>query len=210
MTDRQAAENTHEAVRAWYKSQYKSSNKRYAQSLNSEKAVRRNQNAEQVNAWLRHTRAYSAGFGQQYPESKLYVMHGLALVNSNFRFGNCGEMTAVALYFLRIRMADANIAYAHLLEGSGDHAFAVVGDTSLPLTMFDDLATLQPNKDTFIVDPWANVFCDIKEYPAKFRKKMDDWTNQGKLVVNGRQTLTPNGLWMTQVAESKVHLIPQD
>ncbi|KQV95836.1 hypothetical protein ASC87_04650 [Rhizobacter sp. Root1221] len=109
----------------------------------------------------------------------------------------CQELALLAMHHLQERGLEAQI-----LELGGDdqavtHAVAIIGPASNPLPA----AMTEWHRDVYVCDPWSNIACSAREYPAEFTRKMQKWEDRGKLV--GFQTkgfvLPTDRAWVNDV-----------
>lgn len=90
----------------------------------------------------------------------------------------CQELALLAAHHLEERGLAAQI-----LELGGDdqsvaHDVAVIGRASNPLAA--DMRTWPA--DVYVCDPWSNIACSARDYPAEFTRKMKKWEDDGKFV----------------------------
>jgi hypothetical protein len=111
--------------------------------------------------------------------------------------GNCREMTCVALAYLRRQGQDIParmISIAH----PGDHVFLLVGGGALldptdpPSSVSALCVRATGTLDSYVVDPWAGVLCQTRNYFTAFVDKMRKWDGREKEVFNGSQWARPN------------------
>ncbi len=92
---------------------------------------------------------------------------------------NCGQLLDIAKAY-----GEANGWSVHGV-GTGPtgelHGFAVIG--LRPEQLPDDFS--QWPEDLAICDPWANIACAARDYPAAFEAKMQKWANAGKEIFDG-------------------------
>ncbi|MFM7131583.1 MAG: hypothetical protein ACKO0V_19710 [bacterium] len=116
--------------------------------------------------------------------------------------GNCGELSKIAFNFLHMHGIFPIARFC--LESPGDHVFLAMGGdfndirdlasrvANRPLTksnLRSDFADW-PN-ETYICDPWANIFCKAHAYPLEFLNKMQKWSQVGKQVFYINQWIDP-------------------
>jgi hypothetical protein len=101
--------------------------------------------------------------------------------------GNCDELTNIACYLAHQLGAPANELFAASLTAPADHVFCLYGDAALVPRLdgirVRDLAGM-PGLATAVlaIDPWANAWCPLNEYPAKATAKMRKWLRDGKRI----------------------------
>ena len=87
------------------------------------------------------------------------------------RVGNCGELTAVCIWYL-LKRGSQNFCYATFPED--DHAFVALGQPhdihgNLPRNFADW------HPDAAVCDAWADIACAARDYPARWRARMNNW-----------------------------------
>ena len=113
------------------------------------------------------------------------------------RAGLCGELAALAFKRLRKRVSEP----VDIVTIATYHNFAVVGQTPnlTRLTVPDDsvwprrelIAWSYPakfeewDKGAWICDPWANIACRARVYPAMWNMRMRRWSRAGKQIWEG-------------------------
>ena len=175
----------HATVRAYFKGKTKSSNKMYDTTfldLKStpglqEKVTRRNTNSMgasfQINR-LRQDRKFNADD---------ILPFGFDVLDQQDATGNCVEMAAAAAYL--VRRENIGTAWFVAINPPGDHAFCLVdnGAEDHPETITGPKGYSVSSSDGWVIDPWANVCCKMRDYDAAFYKKMCEWSKQGKLII---------------------------
>lgn len=188
MVTKVQAEDIHKKCRDFYKKEKKSSNKTYDTNVAKDllAANVRNTNQSQV-SWGLHW----------YRE---LVLNGSTLKNKSEaistqamgdRIGNCGEMALLAAYYASL-IPLANEVWLGSIRGSGDHAFCLLGPTVAPAwkTPWDMMNS--GDKQSWVVDPWANTCCTAADYVTAFQNKMKDWGSDGKRVIFKSKTVNPD------------------
>ena len=110
---------------------------------------------------------------------------------------NCDGLALMAHDWL----AQTKSADVCMVEMGSRHIATVVGklpDQSLPKDM-----TKWP-ADLSICDPWLNVACLAKDYPARFKEKMQKWSKDEKRIRVNDDWLLPNEpAWMSVINDKK-------
>ncbi len=177
----------HATVRAYFKGRKKSANKIYDTSAANfadlkmtpamqKKIAWRNMNA--AKAWdnikpLRESKAFDTGDMLSY---------GFEVLDQLEVAGNCVEMAAAAAYLVvRDKIGTAWFVGAN---APADHAFCLVDDGAdqHPETIGGHKGYSVSSSDGWVIDPWANVCCKMRDYDAQFAAKMRQWSAQGKRV----------------------------
>jgi hypothetical protein len=183
-------------ARAFYKGQLKSENKMY-RDVSTEKHRRRNAAFYQAKAILRQHRERWPGLGS----ARAYGEY-LARWNSfSTRVGNCGEMSALAVYFALDMTPEGSITARQAHTNNGHHSFAIVipsGAEAPP-----DGTTVEGMQSAnmsgiFVIDPWLNVACDAAEYYIRSLQKLWEWRDQGK-VIGHAVTVGADGIPMPTI-----------
>lgn len=134
------------------------------------------------------------------------MLYNAALIDPREWYGNCGEQASVALFLCNqaYHAGPDNlflITYMHK-HSTFSHSHVILGDSQLinahrgratlasasvkePGTQTPaaadrrEIATRFLNEVAFC-DPWLNVACLAKDYPARARQMLDKWTDEGK------------------------------
>lgn len=107
------------------------------------------------------------------------LQYGRLIFTTGVRYGNCTEMACVAAHLASDKPRTISIVTT---DGSGDHAFCVVG----PAAGWKDVR--DPPADcgkSIVIDPWANLCCLVRDYDARFAAKMGKWLGEGKRIFTG-------------------------
>lgn len=189
----------HDAVRAYFKGAIKSGNKVFDVkqatakfSAGDEKSwekrldrmMLRNQNsdkADQAIALLRQKLSSANYSPLQYGE---FVMRQ----RKADTVGNCEEMAKAAASLVT---AAIGTAWIGMIGPPGDHAFCLVNHGRDVKPDFVKLFQFA-SSDSWIIDPWANVCCPIKNYPQNFTIKMKKWKSEFKFIIAWSDDLKKN------------------
>lgn len=183
----------HATVRAYFKGQKKSANKIYDTKATNfadlkmtpamqKKIDWRNMNApkasENIKA-LRESKAFDTGDMLSY---------GFEALDQLDVAGNCVEMAAAAAYL--VVRDKIGTAWFVCVNAPGDHTFCLVdnGADHRPEAIGGYKGYSVSSSDGWIIDPWANVCCKMRDYDAQFAAKMRQWSAQGKRVRVYRPT----------------------
>jgi hypothetical protein len=191
---REKANNTFTTVHAFYKGGEKSDNKKYEGNNLSPKQLVRNSKQPSNNVFLQTKR--------EEVKNKTPQDIGHFFYTSGFSTGNCGEMACVALYVAELKGVPKDqlklmTHYTkHKLFGNANgfgHSYALLGPD---------------NGEQWVIDPWANICCDIKDYAETFKNKMDAWTAEGKRIgipafMGGANWLPPNDSHLATLLDAK-------
>lgn len=173
----------HATVRAYFKGKTKSSNKIYPVDdftdlkmtpLMQEKIALRNKNAMMAGlkvGSLRESKAFA---------HRDYTSFGYEVLDQQDVGGNCVEMAAAAAYL--VMREHLGTAWFVGIRDPGDHAFCLVdnGVEAHPETVAGYVTC---SADSWVIDPWANVCCRMRDYDKLFSKKMQKWQKQGKRII---------------------------
>ncbi|WP_437905432.1 hypothetical protein WME95_45245 [Sorangium sp. So ce327] len=117
------------------------------------------------------------------------------------KVGNCLELSALAVWLLS-RPKEAHGAKVDMVRlgkrlptadsgdfASGDHVFVVLNPPEADENGgypgdFDDWG------EAIIIDPWANIACKARDFPARWQEKMRKWARKGKEI----DTVTKHGV----------------
>ena len=93
--------------------------------------------------------------------------------------GNCSDMAAYAAWFATWRRIGT--AWLAVIEDPGDHIFCIIAGVTRP--RWDCVANFRNDRtDAWVIDPWANICCPVRDYETQFNLKMDKWTQRGKRI----------------------------
>jgi hypothetical protein len=191
------AEIAFRRTRELFKISRKSANKKYATTspVSAAKLSRRTENQQ---AALHNLRAYRAMSRHWQP-----LQIGNDIINMNATglgaevAGNCTEMSCVALAYLRRQGQDIPARIVSIAR-PGDHVFLLVGGVALldpadpPSSVSALCVRASVTLDSYVLDPWAGVFCQTRNYFAAFVDKMRKWEGREKEVFDGSQWARPN------------------
>ena len=174
------AEQVHAAVRSLFKNQYKSSNKAYLEIVEGLPLV----GTKSSEGRAARERKRASG-DPLFPEMRTGYLHALQHGIKVFaqpdgaRIGNCDDMACAAGYFARF--LGIGVPWVARIGAPGDHAFCILGTASTP--KFTRVRDVQFDyQGSWVVDPWANTCCPLRDYPEAFSRKMDKWTADGKRI----------------------------
>lgn len=119
------------------------------------------------------------------------------IIDNEVVAGNCEEMATLAGIFAY----DAGIGTVWIVKigNPGDHAFCLIGSDTPPRWKCAGFFK-NDKSDAWVIDPWANVCCPLRDYERLFTQKMDKWAVQGKRIYIGDDAfpesgwVVPNGL----------------
>lgn len=126
--------------------------------------------------------------------------------------GNCGEMAQVTSYIIKQSGGEAKI-WSTAQEG---HVFTVIGgpDSAVERATVD---FAEPEwKDAWIVDPWAGITCEAKDYTRMFERRMAQWEREGKTIwtsrsfgITGTFESPLDDAWIAEFREAKTPILKQ-
>jgi hypothetical protein len=93
--------------------------------------------------------------------------------------GNCFELSSIVCSILASQPNPPALFDVVDLAPPGDHAFVVIGqpvgeDGKYPMDFRDW------NEDAIICDPWMNIHCRARDYPARWGETLQRWEEHGK------------------------------
>lgn len=101
--------------------------------------------------------------------------------------GNCDQMAKVAVDTINASGGNARIAQ---VKG---HTFGIVGG---PPGYSKSKGFTGPEwADAWVVDPWAGITCKASDYPARFKARMQEWSQQGRLILISNGETPPRSVW---------------
>jgi hypothetical protein len=146
------------------------------------------------------------------------VAHGRYLRREGMRFGNCGEMTCVALSYAADFSASGTPLWLVRMARPADHHFMLIGprphrpDGAPPRII--DLPYLMASapehpEATYAVDVWAGVCCHASEYAMRLSAQLQKWSGKGKHVWYNRtkQWVDPAGPYLTGLLQADMTLM---
>ncbi len=179
------AKRAFEKARKFYEGGLKSSNKEYDVDASPwykrwfGSAEKANERSGRADLSLGITRS-STAFG-----GLTTIQQGELLVNSNAQAANCDELTKVSCYWATQYNALGTEVFRVVLTAPADHVFCLLGSladvTQLVGVAVHRLDT-HNNLNVYVIDPWANSYCRVHEYPAKAEAKLKKWVRDGKRV----------------------------
>lgn len=117
---------------------------------------------------------------------------GRTVMNMVLPVGNCAEMSRAVLYLAH--QQDIKPIWLCHIRAPGDHCFCIVTTGETPVfKSVTDFAS--DDSGAWVLDPWANIVCELKDYVAHFTMKMQIWTSQDK-QVKFHPTAGMPGEWM--------------
>lgn len=71
-------------------------------------------------------------------------------------------------------------------------------------------------KDAWIVDPWAGITCEAKDYTRMFERRMAQWEREGKTIwtsrsfgITGTFESPLDDAWIAEFREAKTPILKQ-
>lgn len=112
-------------------------------------------------------------------------------------YGNCLEMACAAAWFIN-QQGRFNYDLVYYPE-HGDHIFVVIGHASdgngnYP-TNFTDW-----DENAAICDVWADIACPARDYPERWKARMQNWRIMGLTIAN---RLPTESIWVDVVNHAK-------
>lgn len=160
-------------VREHYSSGFKSSNKIYvldgSQKKDEKLAGQAHRRREKAEKSLEDIRKVRSSLVRSYEATS----------------GNCPHMALRSAGEVINAGSSTHIGW---ISAPGDHAFCVadytphVGSPKRVEDMFkDDCA------GAWVIDPWLNISCPFKEYPARAKSQFELWSGRGKRILHGER-----------------------
>ena len=124
------------------------------------------------------------------PQDGNFLRNGKAMLRMRPVAANCGELAMMAAASAWARLGSPQPAPVALvsLQAPADHVFCLVGnhnhcgDVMLDCDSIHDLTTDSPDDDMWVADPWLNVMCRLKNYPAQAAAKFNKWQAANKRI----------------------------
>jgi hypothetical protein len=202
MADQNQARACYDQARAFYKRQAKSSNKVYRPPADMDKLMRR-MSGVMLGISMRRIRGHGLSA----------IAAGRSLRSSLNTFGNCTEMSCVAISFALEHMQGEPV-WICSLENPGDHTFVVVGDpVNIDGSTIEELqSTFNPNLPTYVLDVWCGIFCQVSDFYYDYIRKMKRWTDQHKFVMQPSpsgesEPVKPFGLYAHRNSRARIRVI---
>lgn len=126
-----------------------------------------------------------------------FLKDGKAMLRMRPVAANCGELAMMAAAGAWMRLGEPQAAPIALfsLKAPADHVFCVVGprvrSRALGNASITNLATSPNTEGMWAADPWLNVLCRLKDYPARAAAKFNKWQADNKRVAWGAGPLGP-------------------
>jgi hypothetical protein len=186
--DEKSIRAIHNYIRHLFKGRKKSSNKLFDMDDMGGGDVKLS-TAMQARMTLRNVNALRASpVIQALRESKAFrnkdmYSYGSDVLEQEDVAGNCVEMAAAAAYL--VAREDLGSAWYVSIKAPGDHAFCLVdsGVEYQPACIGGNNGyTIRGAAACWIIDPWANVCCKMRDYDALFEAKMRKWSRERKRV----------------------------
>ncbi|MGY2376751.1 hypothetical protein ACW9IB_19815 [Pseudomonas sp. SDO524_S393] len=138
----------------------------------------RNQSASETVGWL-YTRTNAPNY------SEIVLKTGA---------GNCDQMAKVAVDTINVSGGHARIAQVP------GHTFAVVGG---PPGHPRSRGFAGPEwADAWVVDPWAGITCPARDYPARFKQRMQEWSQSGRRILVSDGKTPAQSVWSDPMTPS--------
>lgn len=179
-------------ARAYYKGEVKSSNKFYyplqAAQYNDNGKVKEVQTltaGDSPKAKLRNDNVLQSRQMKEggRVEGDMPLILGKNLYAAKAKYGNCGEMSAVAAYLLNERFPKEKLFWVIITPDH--HEFFVCGAKPPVDKAVESWANHKFKSACYVTDVWMNICCEAKDYPSLVKQKLDKWTREGKGVFSG-------------------------
>lgn len=112
-------------------------------------------------------------------------------------YGNCLEMACAAVWYIN-QQGRFNYDLVYYPSG-GDHIFVAIGQVAdsngnhpTDFSMWDE--------DAAICDVWADIACPARDYPERWRARMNNWKIMGLTIAN---LLPTQSIWSDVVDNPK-------
>lgn len=171
----------HREIRAYFKGQFKSGNKGYPLTRGGADLE---PGSKTPAARLARERKRAAGQGLLMELQGSYtdiLEQGVRVLNqsSRGRVGNCTEMAYAAAYLARCY--GTGVPWIGCIGKPGDHVFCILGTATAPnFTRVQDM--FLDYRGAWVIDPWANTCCLLRDYAQQFIQRMNKWTAEGKRI----------------------------
>ncbi len=164
-------------TRDYYKQGFKSSNKRYV--LNNQQ--------QQDPALVRKAMKRNV---HRALASQVIGASRDGTITSDGTAGNCGEMSETAAEKVRSAGSTALIGS---IRYPGDHAFCAVdyAPHGASPQHVQDMYKDDQAANSWVIDPWMNIACPFRDYPAFAAAKLTNWSAQGKQILYHRGATDP-------------------
>ena len=117
----------------------------------------------------------------------------------SYRLGNCFELACACGWFLS---AQKYSQHAIVDYPENDHVFNVLGQPAGPDGTYPSRFALW-KPDSVIVDAWADIACYTREYPSRWRARMQNWQIMGRSI---NEDMPVSSEWYNLVDQPKVVL----
>lgn len=118
-----------------------------------------------------------------------FLRDGKAMLRMRPVASNCGELAIMAASAAWVHLGEPRPAPIALvsLEAPADHVFCVVGrrlqSRHLTNITIQHLTNSPLATDMWAVDPWLNVLCRLRDYPARAAAKFTRWQQANKRIA---------------------------
>ena len=126
------------------------------------------------------------------------IAYGAAVLAAGV--GNCGELASACGWYLYTQHCCRG--FSIVTYPKGDHSFVALGQDVHSSGYFPPRFA-DWNQDAVICDPWADIACLARDYPARWRARMSNWQIMHR-DINGKRPLSP--CWYNMVDRSKAEL----
>jgi hypothetical protein len=99
------------------------------------------------------------------------------------RKGNCLEMASLAAFHAANKKSLNDLVWVGHITKPGDHVFCLVGKAEQPSWKSVSEMVKAAADDWWVIDPWADICCQAKQYDSKFEEQMSIWSGQGKRIL---------------------------
>jgi hypothetical protein len=174
-------------TRAFYKRGLGSAIKLYEERSESDKKTRRNSSAPFASR-------YKAGIRKRIQDNPQMTVrdHGRWIVEARQNWGDCGEMSYVAVHYCHetesFRQKAAHIWLVSTRpESLADHMFVMVASVGATATGSDTIHQLArtDNSGLWVIDAWMKIACPANLYYGAILGTFYRWRIPGKVIAPG-------------------------
>lgn len=118
-----------------------------------------------------------------------FLRDGKAMLRMRPVATNCGELAMMAAASAWVRLGEPDPAPVALvsLMAPADHVFCVVGEplhcAQFHHNTIQNLAANGLAANMWVADPWLNVMCRLRDYPARAAAKFAKWQAANKRIA---------------------------
>lgn len=181
-------------ARDFFRGSLKSSNKTYSKNYGKATSLRKQRRIED------HDKAGYAIGALRAHEHASQKMKSLLATDREQRAGNCNEYATIALR-QGVSLKIPNIWFAE----NDMHTFIMLAE-DLPSSMILNDFQYRVDSNSWVCDPWCNLFCEMHAFPMIIMAKAGKWEMEGKEIYFGNDTIAALAThWAQRLLRTKIY-----